>query len=249
MELSEFASVVPGFDGLQDREKIRHFAWYLHIHRGMAVFATGDLRRCFEELRLLPPNVSQHLTRMAEAKPPSLIRSKEKYKLHRREMSELDGRYAAHPTTIAASKLLTDLPDKLPDLSERIFLEEAINCYKVRAYRAAIVMTWNLTYDHLIRWVFIDPARVMALNGAFAKRFQKKSPTVAIPRDLEDIKEFDVVESCGTAGLISSNVVRILKEKLTKRNMSAHPSAVVVNEPQANDVITDLVNNVVLALK
>jgi hypothetical protein len=164
-------------------------------------------------------------------------------------MTELDGLYAALPTTIAASKLLTDLPAKVPNLAERAFLEEAINCYKVKAYRAAIVMTWNLTYDHLVRWIFADPARVTALNAAFAKRFQKKPPTVAVSKDLEDIKEFDVVDSCGTAGLVSSNVIKILKEKLTKRNMAAHPSAVVVNEPQANDVITDLVNNVVLALK
>jgi hypothetical protein len=58
-----------------------------------------------------------------------------------------------------------------------------------------------------------------------------------------------VVESCGTAGLVSSNVVKILREKLAKRNMAAHPSAVVIIESQANDVITDLVNNVVLTLK
>jgi hypothetical protein len=249
MELPEFASTVPGFDAMGDREKVRHFAWYLHSHCKMQVFATGDVRNCFEELRLVPPNVSLHLTRMAEAKLPSLIRSKGKYKLHRRDMTELDGLYAAHPTTIAASKLLTDLPAKVPNLAERAFLEEAINCYKVKAYRAAIVMTWNLSYDHLIRWIFADPARVAALNTAFAKRFQKKPPTVAVSKDLEDIKEFDVVDSCGTTGLVSSNVIKILKEKLTKRNMAAHPSAVVVNEPQANDVITDLVNNVVLALK
>ena len=110
-------------------------------------------------------------------------------------------------------------------------------------------MTWNLAYDHLIHWIFTDSARVTALNAAFAKRFQKKLPTVAVSQDIEDVKEFDVVESCGTAGLVSSNVLKILKEKLTKRNMAAHPSAVVVIEPQANDVITDLVNNVVLALK
>ncbi len=232
-----------------DREKVRHFAWYLHSHRKMQVFATGDVRKCFEELRLVPPNVSLHLTRMAAAKPPSLIQSRGKYKLYRRDMTELDGLYAGHPTTIAASKLLTDLLTKVPDLAERAFLEEAINCYRVRSYRAAIVMTWNLAYDHLISWIFTDPARVAALNVAFAKRFQKKPPTVAVTQDLEDIKEFDVVESCGTANLISSNVVKILKEKLTKRNMAAHPSAVVVIEPQANDVITDLVNNVVLALK
>jgi hypothetical protein len=249
MELVEFAATVPGFDGMGDREKIRHFAWYLHSHRKMQVFATGDVRKCFEELRLVPPNISLHLIRMADAKLPSLIRWKEKYKVHRRDMIELDGLYAAHPTTIAVSKLLTDLPAKVPDLAERAFLEEAINCYTVRAYRAAIVMTWNLAYDHLTRWIFMDPARVAALNVALAKRYQKKPPTVAVPRDLEDMKEFDVVESCGTAGLVSSNVVKILREKLTKRNMAAHPSTVVVIEPQANDVITDLVNNVVLALK
>jgi len=249
MQLAEFASIVPGFDDLGERDKIRHFAWYLHSQRTMQVFATGDIRKCFEELLLVPPNVSLHLSRMADAALPSLIQSRGKYKLHRRIKTELDGLYAAHPITIAVSKLLTDLPAKVPDLAERAFLEEAINSYKVRAYRAAIVITWNLTYDHLIRWIFMDPARVAALNVAFAKRFQKKPFTVAVSQDLEDIKEFEVVESCGTAGLVSSNIVKILKGKLTKRNMAAHPSTVVVIEPQANDVITDLVNNVVLALK
>lgn len=249
MELAEFATTVRGFDAIGDRARIRLFAWFLHIHRKMQEFATGDIRKCFEELRLVPPNVSQHLARMAEAQPPSLIRSKGMYKLHRRDMTELDTLYGAHPTTVAVSKILNDLPTKVPDLAERAFLEEAINCYRVTAYRAAVVMTWNLAYDHLIRWIFADPSKVAALNVAFAKRFQKKPIAVTGPQDIEDIKEFDVIESCGTAGVVSSNIVKILKEKLAKRNMAAHPSAVIVIEPQANDVITDLVNNVVLALR
>jgi hypothetical protein len=248
MDLADFALSVQGFDGMGDREKVRHFAWYLHSHRKMLEFMTGDVRKCFEQLRLVAPNVSLHLTRMAESKLPSLIHSNGKYKLHRRDMLQLSGLYSDHPSTIAASKLLTDLPAMVPDLAERAFLEEAINCYKVKAYRAAIVMTWNLTYDHLIHWIFKDPAKVTALNLALSKRFQKNPPTVSVSQDFENIKEFDLVESCGTAALVSSNVVKILKEKLTKRNMAAHPSTVVVIESQANDVITDLVNNVVLAL-
>jgi hypothetical protein len=248
MKLSEFVSTVRSFDAMADREKVRHFGWFLHTHRKMQLFATGDIRKCFEELRLVPPNVSLHLIRMAEAKPPSLIRSKGKYKLHRREMTELDGLYAAHPSTIAASALLTELPAKVPDLAERAFLQEAIDCYRVKAYRATIVMTWNLTYDHLTRWIFADPVRVASLHTALMKRFPKKAPTIAVLGDLENIKEFDVIESCGTARLISSNLLRILKEKLSRRNMAAHPSSVVVLEPQANDTITDLVKNVVLAI-
>jgi len=249
MELSDFASSVPGFDGMGDRAKVLHFAWYLHAYRKIPAFATGDVRKCFEELRLVPPNVSLHLRRMTEAKLPNLIKSKGKYKLHRRDMTYLEGIYGSHPTTIAATKLLTDLPAMVPNLSERAFLEEAINCYKVKAYRAAIVMTWNLTYNHLIHWIFNDPARVAALNVAIPKRILKNPPLAKAPQDLEALKEFDVVELCGSAALISSNVAKILKEKLTKRNMAAHPSNVVIIESQANDVITDLVNNVVLALR
>src|ERR1700760_1260686 len=119
MELSEFASMVPGFDDMGERDKIRHFAWYLHTHCKMELFATGDIRKCFEALLLVPPNVSLHLSRMADAALPTLIQSRGKYKLHRRIMTELDRLYAAHPTTIAVSKLLTDLPTKVPDLAER----------------------------------------------------------------------------------------------------------------------------------
>ena len=248
MELNEFATSVPGFDEMVDRETVRHFAWFLHTYRSMEVFTTGDVRKCFEELHLLPPNVSLHLIRMAEAKLPGLIKSKGKYKLHRREITNLDGIYGAHPITAAVSKLLADLPSTLPSLAERAFLKEAIDCYKVKAYRAAIVMTWNVTYDHLTHWILVDPARVMALNLALSKRFQKNPPTVNSHDDIENIKEFDLIEACGTALLIPSNIVKILKEKLTKRNMAAHPSGVVMIESQANDVITDLVNNVVSKL-
>jgi len=249
MELSDFASSVRGFDGMGGREKARHVAWYLHTYHNVQVFATGDIRKCFEELRLVPPDVSLHLRRMAEAKLPGLIQSNGKYKLDRRDMTHLDGLYGAHPTTIAASKLLTDLSATVPDLAERAFLEEAINCYKVKAHRAAIAMTWNPAYDHLIHWIFKDPARVSALNVAFSERVQKNPHRARAPQDLEDIKEFDLVESCGTAAPISSNVIKILKEKLTKRNMAAHPTIVVMIEAQVNDAITGLVNNVVPALR
>jgi hypothetical protein len=41
----------------------------------------------------------------------------------------------------------------------------------------------------------------------------------------------------------------VLREKLDRRNIAAHPSSVVVQQSQADEVIIDLVNNVVLRLK
>ena len=48
--------------------------------------------------------------------------------------------------------------------------------------------------------------------------------------------------------LPGENVVEILEAKLKRRNTVAHPSTIVVTQAQADDAITDLVNNVVLAL-
>ena len=65
---------------------------------------------------------------------------------------------------------------------------------------------------------------------------------------LDELKELQVIEICNSANLINSNIFKILKEKLDKRNIAAHPSTVVVVQSQADDVVTDLINNVVLAL-
>jgi hypothetical protein len=54
--------------------------------------------------------------------------------------------------------------------------------------------------------------------------------------------------ACNSASLFNSNIFKILKDKLDRRNIAAHPSSVVVVQSQADDVVTDLVNNVVLAL-
>jgi hypothetical protein len=65
---------------------------------------------------------------------------------------------------------------------------------------------------------------------------------------LDEIKEREFIEICTTRVLFNSNIFRILKDKLDRRNIVAHPSNVLVVQSQANDVVTDLINNVVLAL-
>ncbi len=148
------------------------------------------------------------------------------------------------------SKLLTDLVGKVPDLAEQTFLAEAIKCYRVEAYRSCIVMTWNLAYNHLIEWILKDANRLARFNAAISKRYPKKTNVAVAAYDdfSEELKESETIEVCNTAGLLHGNVIRILREKLGKRNTAAHPSSIVVVQSQADDVVTDLVNNVVLVL-
>jgi hypothetical protein len=249
MELEDFVALVPGFDTMPTREKIKHFAWHLHTHRARPSFNNDHIRGCFRQLHMPVPDVSVYLPRMATGKPPDLLTDKSGYRLERSVRSALDSKFGLPQRTVIVGKLLSDLSGKVPDAVERSFLNEAMSCYRVGANRACIVMTWNLAFDHLLRWMLADAKRLADFNAALPRKYPKKPMlTITAQEHFEELKEFEVIEAAYTASLISKNLTEILREKLKRRNIAAHPSQVVVTQAQADDVVTDLVNNVVLAL-
>src|SRR5205807_5671450 len=117
-------------------------------------------------------------------------------------------------------------------------------------YRACIVMTWNLAYAHLLDWILKDQTRLNSFNAAISKRYPKITQLKITKYDefLDGLKESQVIEICNTASLVNSNVFKILKEKLDKRYIAAHPSREVAVQSQADDVLTNSLNSMVLAL-
>jgi hypothetical protein len=110
-------------------------------------------------------------------------------------------------------------------------------------------MAWNLAFHHLLRWILADGSRLVNFNAALAAKFPKKAPaSVCRMEDFEELKEAEIIEICRTAKLCSKNIIEILREKLKRRNIAAHPSQVVLTQHQADDAISDLVNNVMLSL-
>jgi hypothetical protein len=250
MELNDLIDQVSGFDTTAPREKIKLFAWWLHVHNGKEWFGPAEVRTCYSKLHMdEPPALATYLTRMADTRPADLLREKGKYKLARQARSEVDKTYGIHQSVVRVSKLLTDLPDQVPGLAEKAFLQEAMKCYRVEAYRASIIMTWNLAFDHLRGWVLNDAGRLADFNTTIPKKFPKRGNyTVSTVEHFDEFTESEFIEICYTAGVITKNLTEILREKLKRRNAAAHPSLVKVDQPQADDVVTDLVNNVVLAL-
>jgi hypothetical protein len=248
MELADFTAQIPSFEGLQPRAKIRLFGWFLHTQRNAATFDNGAIRECFRKLGLVAPDVSVYLPRMAESRPPDLVRQRRSYQLARSVKLALDAKYGTFQKQVVITRLLTDLPGKVSDRAESVFLAEALSCYKVGAYRAASVMVWNLAFYRLLEWVMAKPQRLSDFNGAIAVKFPKKSVVIKRVNDFEELKESDIIDICRTGRLFPKNLADILREKLTRRNIAAHPSSVVVTQGQADDTITDLVNNVVLVL-
>jgi hypothetical protein len=246
--LHEFTESVTGFHSKTAVEQLLLFGWFLEAIESKPCFTTLDIRTAFQKAGIDPPNVSQYLDRLKNKKPPQVVKSGGGFRLAGTVKRSMDTKIGGSPSVIAVSKLLSDLPSMVPNVAERDFLNEALSCYKVKAYRAAIVMTWNLAYDHLMGWLLADQSRLDKLNDAIKKRFPKLTVVVAIRDDFDELKESQVIDACRTARLLNKNVVEILESKLKRRNTVAHPSTVVVTQAQADDTITDLVNNVVLEL-
>ncbi|MDQ2084312.1 hypothetical protein RA307_29345 [Xanthobacteraceae bacterium Astr-EGSB] len=251
MRLSELVDQVAGFDKLPPREKIQLFAWYLHTHKGVEHFGSDNIRACFKELHLVPGEVGKYVLRMSTMNTPDLVRERHGFKLTRTVRAQLDAKYGSHPSMQAVSKLLNDLSALVPDMAEKVFLAEAIDCYRVRAYRACIVMVWNLAYSHLLEWILKDQTTLDRFNDAISRRYQSlKNVQIAKYDDFGDyLQERQVLEIANTANLYNSNVFKILKKELDRRNTAAHPSSVKIVQSQADDMVTDLINNVVLTLK
>ena len=247
-ELQDFAASTEGFYRKSAVDQLLVMAWFLEARQQQACFEAAQMRRCFRDLALDSPDMSVYLPRLAAKKPPQLVKEKGGYRLSGAVRRDLDKRHGDEPTVVVISQILSGLPAKVPDLAERAFLSEALNCYRVKAYRAAIIMAWNLAFDHIVRWIFADNGRLQSLNSGIAKRYTKKGLVVTKPDDVDDLKESELIEACRTSGLLSKNTVSILRDKLARRNAVAHPSRITVTQHQADDAISDLVLNVILVL-
>jgi hypothetical protein len=252
MTLAELVQGIPGFANWSHVEKIKLFAWHLHTYKGLEYFGTSDVKHCYEDLNLQEPSsIAPFLGSMEKKKPKELIKKPEGCKLEMRIRDGLDRKYGIRTITVQVTDLLAKLPGKVPDLAERTFLDEALVCLKHGAFRAAIVMAWNLAYHHLCDHVL--KRELARFNAQWPLVYQghhkKGTKAIAKMEDLSDeLKESEVIEICNSAGIISKDVHKILKAKLDRRNSAAHPSAVKIDQLQAEEFIDDIVKNVVLKL-
>lgn len=251
MDANEFVQQIPDFSTENHPEKIKAFGWFLHTHARRDRFTAVDVRRCYDVAHFDPPaDMNRFLASLTEKRPPELLKDAQGYRLAQHVREKLNATLGKADVILAVEKVLTDLLDQLGDPGERVFYHETITCYQHGAFRAAIVMAWNLAYDHVARWVLADPARLAVFNAGIAKRNPRKAHVqIATRADFEELKEDETVEIVGGLPGVTGSMKRILKEKLGRRNTYAHPSTATVARPQVDDMITELVNNIVLVLK
>lgn len=248
MELEDVVRGTNDFAAWSHADKIRFFAWHLHTHAGMVHFGPSDIKACYDRLHMEPPSsIHSHLYALENRRPKDLLKTREGYRLEKRLRDEFDAKYGRRPATVQVERLLTELPSRIPNLAKRTYLDEALICFRYGAFRASIVMSWNLAFDHLCEYVLNK--HLTEFNTQLPKTCPKaRIKTIAKKDDFAELKEYEVLQVCASATIISQNVHKILKEKLDRRNIAAHPSNVVVSQNTAEEVIKDLVENVVLKL-
>jgi hypothetical protein len=246
MTLADLLTTVDGFGNWSHADKIKLFAWYLHTYESRTHFTAPQIASCYQRLNAAPPSsIAPFLAAMEKRKPKEALKDSAGYRLENRVREKLDLRFGQRSATVQVHKILTDLPAKIPATTERAYLEEALICFRHKAFRTSIVMCWNLAYDHLCEYVLA--MHLAAFNSQFPKTYPKADFSPVVTRDhFGVLKESQVLQVCKSAGIVSDSIHKIPQEKLNRRNIAAHPSGVHISEATAEEFIKDLVENVVM---
>jgi hypothetical protein len=249
MEFEELSEPAKKLDSHADRIKL--FGWWLHVHKNKPHFQSSDIRQCYERLHLAQPSsFGGYFTNLENR--GDLLRSAVGYKLESRVRDAHEAKYGQRKTTIQVTHLLLSLPAQIPDLAERTYFDEALICYKTSAFRATVVMVWNLAYAHLCDYVLKN--KLSDFNAGWLITFpgmHKSKPKFIVTIDdfRDKLKESEVLAICRDADIITKNVYNVLQPALVKRNAAAHPSGVMIDQLQTVAYISDLVTNAVLKIR
>jgi len=249
-EVEIFTSLINGFFELKSPAQLEYFVYFLTVEKQFGTTQATAVRNCFLLSDITPySNISQYLnqkTKGTNKQPPKFIRIKDGYQLHRNLRNLIEISINRNPLKVQVNKDLRQLLTFIENPNENEFLKEAIDCFEISAYRASIVMVWNMTVDHIFNYILKN--KIIAFNAALALNTDKRIKITAVNDrdDFNEIPENKFIEFCRTAKIISNDIRKILDTKLGIRNTYAHPSNLIINESKAIEFIEDLINNVIL---
>ncbi len=233
------------FDRLSQKEQIKRIAYFYCIVQNTLDFNTKNIKDVFIEQKLsVPTGITSLVPKLAYDKPISFLKTKNGYTLHRNLKKEFDLVYNTNEHAVVTSQKLRDLLSKVKSTEQIEFLEEAIKCFELKAYRASIIMSWLLAMDVLYEYVLLPP-NLTAFNSAIQLHGKYKKIAIKKKDDFSDLKETDFIELLRASKLVSNDIRKILDEKLGVRNSSAHPNTIKFEELKTMAFIKDLVINLI----
>jgi len=251
-DLKSFLNSIPEYAKWNHAEKIKFFAWYLHVYEMKDRVNGIDVSTCFDALHdEQPSSIAPFLASMEKKTPKEALRDSSGYYLSKPVRDALDAKYGTHDITLTIRQKVSALINKVPDIAEKDFMKEAEICLRHDAGRATVIMVWNVAFYHLCQ--FIMKHHLAKFNAGFQTHFNKlwlnaKVQTMVTYDDFLTMKESLVIDICKRDQIITQTQFKILDKRLGERNTAAHPNSAKVGQLQAEAFIEDIVDNVVLAL-
>jgi hypothetical protein len=240
-ELRNVVRAIPDFKSWDRSKKIQLCAWFIRRFHEKEEFTAQDIRRCFRLLDMHDDYVPL-IPRSA-----NIINTRTGYHLRWETFEALDKKYCKSHTAKQVHHVLEELPNKIVFAEEKNYLEETLTCYSHGAFRAAIVMCWNLVFSHLCNFILNDPNRLASFNQKLSQVYPKANQITKYD-DFQRLKESHVLEICNASNLTTKTQSRILQQKLDRRNDVAHPSSINIQQLNVEEYILDLATNVLLKL-
>ena len=200
--------------------------YYLEVFDGAESFAVADVRQAYHAAKLSPSsNISVEIR--LNVQRGRMFRPKSgRYALTQDGLERIRERH----TVNEAEEISENISEKLrsdvlgiADADERDYLEEALKCLGVGAYRGAVLMGWAATINNL--HAKIEKAGFGAFHQACAQ-FMKKPRPVKARADLEYFKDWEILLAVEKMGLFDRNVRAALGVQLDVRNRCGHPGEV-----------------------
>jgi hypothetical protein len=224
MTADEFVAIIPGFDKLGTALQTDLLALYLLEHGGSASVGAANIESLRIALRM-----SQHgrlaaylseSTRRRGSSPARYVKVKSGYVLERAYAAVLKSTHLGRPTTLHLATSLRGTLSAVRDPAVQSYLQEGIAAFEHGHKRAALILTWCVAYGIFRDWLFRN--HLAAFNTATAA--WKKPVTIAKLDDFQDLTESTVIDTARTAGSLSKEQHKTLKQLLDQRNSFAHPT-------------------------
>lgn len=160
---------------------------------------------------------------------------------------------AAHPTPVrdtakeSPSQALQSLVDARAAAPAEYadYLHEAVAAYESGLYRAAILMVWAATVEHLYGVVKAHPSGVKDIEAANLARYGKSRNYREVKKvdDLLYMSESQFIQLGEDAGIYNRNARQVLIERLNLRNRCGHPTGYTPGREEAVVFIESLTLN------
>src|SRR5438094_4467692 len=166
--LKNFMSKIENFYEYTLAQQIVFFGYYLQVEEKSKSFNHKNIEHCFKSLDLhVPLNLPFRLMQLKAS--GELVSDGNSYRVSGPKAEKIKDNLG-NPHLQSASGELEKLYVKLGKI-ENDFLREALDCFKVKAWHAVIVLVWIITIDHLQDYTMkkglIEFNEVLQQNGNY----------------------------------------------------------------------------------